>query len=162
MIAVLSFGKALDLGGLAMDEHMTIPKDLVGAMMQRLHHLEEGIGRIYLTHRKTGCTGCDLCRRLEQVLAGGMAGSGPGEQSPTWIMALAEHKSACGYPDTPCTCFLEPDGLCKCGHPRGFHAQCKKAESEFVWRGRCSVQLNVKAVKAGAEPRPAPVSSSRR
>lgn len=42
-----------------MDENMTVPRELMGAMMKRLQHLEEGIGRIYMVHRKTGCTDCD-------------------------------------------------------------------------------------------------------
>jgi hypothetical protein len=111
-----------------MDENMTVPRELVGAMMKRLQHLEERIGRIYMVHRKTGCTDCDLCRDLQQVLAGGMAGSGPGGGPPTWVLPFMDHTSTCGYPDTQCTCSLGPeipeiDALCKCGHPRRFHAQ---------------------------------------
>ena len=69
-----------------MDDNMTVPRELVGAMMKRIQHLEEGIGRIYMIHRKTGCTDCDLCRDLQQVLAGGIAGSGPGGGPPTWVL----------------------------------------------------------------------------
>jgi hypothetical protein len=108
-----------------MDEHMTVPRELVGAMAMRIQHLEEGIGRIFMVHRKSGCTGCDFCKDLAQVLAGGMAGAGPGGGPPTWVLPLIGHTSTCRYPDTQCTCPLGhgTDALCKCGHPRRFHAQ---------------------------------------
>jgi hypothetical protein len=112
-----------------MDELMTIPRDLVGAMMKRTQHLEEGIGRIYLTHKKTGCKGCDVCMDLQQVLTGGFpeswAASGAGGGPPAWVLPLMEHEKACGYPDTDRTCPLgpKPEVLCKCGHPRRFHTE---------------------------------------
>jgi hypothetical protein len=44
------------------------------------------------------------------------------------VLPFVDHTSTCAYPDTQCTCSLGPeipeiDALCKCGHPRRFHAQ---------------------------------------
>jgi hypothetical protein len=38
------------------EKGITVPRDLVAEMFKRLQHLEEGIGRIYQTHRNAGCT----------------------------------------------------------------------------------------------------------
>jgi hypothetical protein len=90
------------------DRYMTVSRDLVGAMMKRLQDLEEGIGRIYMAHKKAGCAGCDLCKSIERVLlVGALSGAGRGGGPPASLLPFIEHASTCGYPDAHCTCPIQ-------------------------------------------------------
>jgi hypothetical protein len=71
------------------------------------------LARSYKAHKKAGCTGCDLCREIQEALQTrpfivGLTGPPTAQrmQLPTWMLEFIEHKTSCGYPKTECTCPL--------------------------------------------------------